>query len=383
MARELISKFHKAIKALLTRKVYIESGRIPYEFHGVPLKKILNAILVEASILIKPERPWGWPLHLQVEPSTLCNLRCTFCPVTTGLERPAGYMDFHIFKKLIDEIGDYIFIILLWDWGEPFLNPSIYDIISYAKKRSIKIVSSTNGHIFAKGDNAEKLVRSGIDSVIFAMDGITQATYERYRARGDVKTVIAGIEKVVAAKRALNSRTPFINLRFFVMKHNEHEIPEMKDLARSLGVDALTFKTLNPYQGGECQSEKANGKEFIPENPFYQRFKYNSKSHSRIRRKLNPCKQLWNNPAIHWDGNVCPCTFDPHNNYVLGDLKSEAFKDIWSAAPYRKLRRQFCKDYQKIDLCSDCTYAFEGGSCSTEIIVEAHFFNKSVGGEAY
>ena len=56
-------------------------------------------------------------------------------------------------------------MILLWDWGEPFLNPSIYEMIAHAKRHSIKIVSSTNGLIFADGDHAEQLVRSGIDTI--------------------------------------------------------------------------------------------------------------------------------------------------------------------------------------------------------------------------
>lgn len=251
-------------------------------------------------------------------------------------------------------------------------------MISYAKKRGIKIVSSTNGHIFAHGNHAEKLVCSLIDSIIFAMDGTSQETYERYRACGDLKTVIAGIKRVVEAKRALNSKTPFINLRFIPMKHNEHEITTLKDFAVSLGVDALTIKTMNPYDQGECYSDGAEGKDFIPENPLYQRFKHDPVDCSRIRCKRNPCKQLWNNPVIHWNGKVSPCTYDPHDKYTLGDLTQQTFRDIWTGASYRRLRHQFRKDYQKIDLCFECTYAFKGGSCATETIARANFFNSTV-----
>jgi radical SAM protein with 4Fe4S-binding SPASM domain len=374
----LILKSLNAVKALSSRTVSIDCDRIPYRFENVSIKKILNWIVVETSMLFRPNRPWGWPTHLQVEPSTLCNLKCAFCPVTTGMHRPTGYMDVDIFKKVIDETGDFVFLILLWDWGEPFLNPSIYEMIAYAKKRDIKIVSSTNGHVFSRGHNGEALVASGIDVIIFAMDGISQDTYERYRKGGDLEAVITGIEKVVAAKHALNSKTPLINLRFLAMKHNEHEISKLKDFARSLEVDALTVKTLNPYDQGECHSTKADGTEFIPLNPFYQRFEYDPKNHARIRHTRNPCKRLWNNPVIHWDGKVSPCTFDPHDNYAVGDLTKDTFKDIWRGVPFAKLRRQFRKDYQKIALCSGCTNAFKGGALSTDIIAEAHFFNPAI-----
>lgn len=366
------------MRAFCTRRLIIECDSIPYEFHHIPLKKLMNWLLVETSVFVKPKKPWGWPTHIQVEPTTLCNLQCAFCPVTTGMKRPSGRMNFETFKKTIDEIGDYLFLIVLWDWGEPFLNPAIYDMIKYAKKRDIKIVSSTNGHVFAKGGHAERLVDSGIDSIIFATDGISQKTYEQYRAPGKLKTVIAGIERVVAAKHTLNSTTPLIHFRFVAMRHNEHEIPMLKKFAQSLGVDALSIKTLNPYDQGECHSTKADGLDFIPENPRYQRFEYNHKDGSRIRLKRNPCKRLWNDPTLHWDGKISPCCFDPHDNYLLGDLKQQSFREVWQGTPVAQLRHQFHKDYQKLNLCAGCSYAFKGGSCATETIARVHFFNNSV-----
>ena len=107
-------------------------------------------------------------------------------------------MDFNLYKKFIDEIGDYVFLILLWDWGEPFLNPSIYEMISYAKQKGIKLVSSTNGHLFKEKEQADKLIASGLDTIIFAVDGISQETYEPYRQGGSLESVLQGIRTVVA-----------------------------------------------------------------------------------------------------------------------------------------------------------------------------------------
>ena len=208
MKHGILNKTAQAIKALLTRELSIECDQIPYRYTNVPLRKIMNWLLVETSIAFKSKKAWGWPTHLQVEPSTNCNLRCAFCPVTTGMDRSTGFMDIAVFKKLIDETGGYIFLILLWDWGEPFLNPDIYDMIAYAKAQQIKIVSSTNAHIFTDRERAEKLVKSGIDSIICAVDGISQETYETYRAHGDIDKAITGIRNIVAAKKALGTKTP-------------------------------------------------------------------------------------------------------------------------------------------------------------------------------
>ncbi|MGD9346342.1 MAG: hypothetical protein PVH84_10790, partial [Candidatus Aminicenantes bacterium] len=121
----------KALRALIGREVQIDCDGIPYVFENVPLRKLINWIRVESSLLFKPERPWGWPTHLQIEPTNLCNLQCRLCPVTEGLRRAKGHMTLDLFKRFIDETGDYVFLIILWDWGEPFLNPAVYEMIPY------------------------------------------------------------------------------------------------------------------------------------------------------------------------------------------------------------------------------------------------------------
>jgi radical SAM protein with 4Fe4S-binding SPASM domain len=384
MSKELSLKSYQAIKALATRQVRIECDRIPYHFQGVPLKKILNWLAVETSIYFRPGHPWGWPTHLQIEPTTFCNLRCALCPVTVGLHRPGGHMDFNLYKKFIDEIGDYVFLILLWDWGEPFLNPSIYEMISYAKQKGIKLVSSTNGHLFKNREQADRLIASGLDSIIFAVDGISQETYEPYRQGGSLESVLQAIRTVVARKRDLKSKTPLINFRFIVMKHNEHEIPRLKELAKSLEVDALTLKTLNPVNQdpySENPSQTRIHNEFLPEDHHYRRFKYDSTGQNVIRVQRNACKQLWNNPVIHWNGTVCTCTYDPKDKYVLGDLRQQTFKDIWHGAPYCGLRRRFRRGWNQLPLCGECSYAYEGGNCYNQIIAEAFFFDREDHGQ--
>src|SRR5208337_3213314 len=96
-----------------------------------------------------------------------CNLRCPFCPVTLGLGRGLGHMKLDMFTEIIDQLRDYLLLILFWDWGEPFLNPDAYEMIQYARKCGIKVISSTNGHVFASGDHARKVVHSGLDALIF------------------------------------------------------------------------------------------------------------------------------------------------------------------------------------------------------------------------
>jgi radical SAM protein with 4Fe4S-binding SPASM domain len=274
-------------------------------------------------------------------------------------------MDFGLFKHLIDDIGDYVFLILLWDWGEPFLNPEVNDMIAYAKKKGIKLVSSTNGHLFTKEQHVDGVIRSGLDSLIIALDGANQETYARYRQGGDVDKVIQAARNIVNRKRELKVSHPFINIRTVVMRHNEREIPQIKKLVQDIGVDALTLKTFNPYDSDEA---------LVPKNEAYRRFHYLADGKTRARRKRNPCRHLWNMPAIHWNGYVCMCTYDSHEAYIMGDLRKESFRRIWKGMDYWQMRKRFRDDWEEIDMCTGCSYAYEGGSCIDEIMAGAFFF---------
>jgi len=375
-----LSNVKKAASSIFFRRLNIVSDGIYYEFNKLSFKKVLNACLTEASTYFKPSRPWGMPTHAMIEPTTLCNLHCALCPVTIGLERPTGNMSLKLFKKTIDEIGEYLFTLLLWDWGEPFVNPDIYTMISHAKTYDIKVISSTNGHFFEHVNNVEKLVRSGLDTIIFAIDGISDATYEVYRQGGSLKSALKGMENVARQKTALGSRNPLIVFRFIVMGHNEHEIPQLEELARSLGADALVFKTLNtasqdPYfESGT--SKRDDYTEFMPKNVKHKRFKIGEDGLEALRHKKNPCRNLWTTPTIHWNGKVNPCTYDPKDLYVLGDLRKHSMREIWSGPGYKSMRRRFRKDWETIGLCTECSYAYEGGDCSRETMSDAIFFHR-------
>ena len=113
----------ETFRGLITRSVRLKSDTIPYLCEDVPRRKILNAALTEGSVYAKPLYPWGWPTHLEIEPSALCNLKCSLCPVSSGLKRPQGLMKFETFTKILDEVGDYIFTLLLLGLGRTLPQP--------------------------------------------------------------------------------------------------------------------------------------------------------------------------------------------------------------------------------------------------------------------
>lgn len=377
----MIRKISQAITALVTRKLAFEIDLVPLRFEGLPRKKIINWLLTESSVSFKPARPWGLPTILQVEPTTRCNLRCRICPVATGLGRSVGDMDLPRFRQLIDELAEHLLLIMFWDWGEPFLNPDAYDMIRYARGAGIKVVCSTNGHVFADRDHARQVVDSGLDVLVFSVDGITQETYQRFRRQGNLETVLQGIRNVAEEKRRARSDTPLVNFRFIVMEHGEREVPQVRAFASSLGVDVLTLRKFHFVPGtGEDHGEgpdPGNIEELeglVPRQVEYQFPALPTEAGQPVRVERNPCKNLWNCPTVHWDGTVCSCFMDYKEQRPMGSLEDQSFREIWYGEAYRRLRRGFRREWKEVELCKECASGFQGGDLGREANAEAFFF---------
>ena len=86
----------------------------------------------------------SYPYLMNMDPVGYCNLQCPFCPTGAGeLEREKTKMHFSVYKKVMDQLGPYLFHLNLFNWGEPFLNSEIPEIIKYAKNFQHKIISIT------------------------------------------------------------------------------------------------------------------------------------------------------------------------------------------------------------------------------------------------
>jgi len=116
---------------------------------------------------------------LIIEPTNTCNLRCTFCFVTEGMTREGGFMDFDLFKKIIDDCPDLEHL-CMHNWGEPLLHKDIFKMIEYAKNKGVNyVVMNTNGTLFTD-KMIDRIVDSKLDIIRFSIDGSAE-TFKRIR----------------------------------------------------------------------------------------------------------------------------------------------------------------------------------------------------------
>lgn len=294
----------------------------------------------------------GLPISISIEPTTSCNLRCPECP--SGLRsftRPTGKLDTALYTKVIDQLAPTLSYLTFYFQGEPYLHPGFLDMVDYASSKGIYTATSTNAH-FLNGEVARRTVQSGLDRLIISLDGTTQEAYESYRIGGSLKKVIEGTKNIIEAKKALRSRTPHVVFQFLVVGPNEHQIPEVHDLAKSLGVDQVVLKTAQIY-------DYEKGSPLIPQRQRYSRYRRNGDGTWSIKNSMDDhCWRMWHSCVVTWDGKVVPCCFDKDAHYVLGDLKEEGFDAIWNGDPYNRFRQSILTSRSEIEMCRNCT---EGG----------------------
>lgn len=317
------------------------------------LPRAWNAAKVVSSFYMskftQKARQKGLPISIAFEPTTSCNLRCPECP--SGLRnftRPTGMLQEEVFKQTIDELQKTLLYLTFYFQGEPYLHPQFLDLVKYASNKGIYTATSTNAH-YLSDKNACKTVKSGLDRLIISIDGTTQKTYQSYRIGGKLEKVLEGTRNLVRWKKKLKSRTPHLVFQFLVVKPNQHQIAEVKQLAKELGVDTVRLKTAQIY-------DYAQGSPLLPTIDKYARYQLQDDGTYAIKNKLaNHCWKMWHSCVITWDGLVVPCCFDKDALHRLGDVQKQGFKELWQGKKYQNFRKLLIQSRSKIDMCKNCT----------------------------
>jgi len=326
---------------------------IYFFFKHFTLKKFFNLLLITFERLVKRIKPKGKPFVLNVEPTNRCNLRCPACPTGSGKsQRKKGNMTLDTYKRIIDELADYIFFVILHIWGEPFLNPDIFKMIKYAQKKNIGTVISSNLNPLNK-ERIKKIVSSGLEHLIISLDAATQETYQQYRQGGNFDKVTNNLKILVGEKKRQKSQTPFIEWQFIKMKHNQHELKKAKKIAKKIGVNKFKSyteaKTNLTFFKGSYQKEKIKKwltKEKInywQKNNFKKEFLY-----------AKTCLYLWNYAVILYNGDIMPCCYIDDQSPGFGNINENSFVKIWRNQLFQASRNIFKKNKKNINQKTVC-----------------------------
>ena len=172
-----------------------------------------------------------------------CNLRCIHCRATaTELSSP---LDLPTTKalNLIEQISQYAKPILVLSGGEPLFRADIFDLASFATSRGLRVALATNGTQVTK-EVARKIVDAGVRRVSISLDGANAATHDAFRG------IPGAFDGALKGFRNLQEFGMSLQINMTIARHNAHQLPEVLDLAKSMGADALHTFLLVPVGCG-------------------------------------------------------------------------------------------------------------------------------------
>jgi len=266
-----------------------------------------------------------FPPHLDIEPTMLCNMKCPMC-FQQHLPIPKeGYIDFDLYKKVVDECaGNKLYSIRLCHRGEPLMHPRIVDMVRYAKEKGVKeVFTLTNGM-----NLDEKMIQgffdAGLDWLQLSIDGCGER-YEKIRFPQKFNVIHEKVKLLHKMREEQKRLRPIIWIQslWSAVKHNPQEFVDL----------------FEPY---------------VDKIAFHVDFDY---EHRFEKDPAFVCYRMWHRMMIMADGTVPMCNSDFLKEEVVGNVKTEKIKDIWNGEKLERIRRlQLQKRRFEIECCHKCNW---------------------------
>ncbi len=285
----------------------------------VTAAKVENFIQAQQDKFDRAVEVKSLPWIVNLDTFSGCNLKCPFCPTGTDqMERRKGHMPMEQAKRVIDLVKDHALEIRLYNWGEPFLNPDIFEIVRYARDAGLFTVISSNLSVKVK-DLPRKVVDSGLDRLTASIDGISQKALETYRRKADATLCFANIKAIGEEKARQGVTHPSVELRFLVFKHNEHELGQLEAKRREVGADLFLPRRAFIFHDS-----------FIPKHPDFQPIK---------QIFHGTCDFLYSELTVEATGAVSPCCTNTSAKWDVGTIEDLGdLREFWNAPIYRAMR---------------------------------------------
>ncbi|MBI3987178.1 MAG: radical SAM protein [Lentisphaerae bacterium] len=282
------------------------------------------------------------PKSLYIETTNHCNAHCMMCP-HDKMDRKRGHMDWAVFTKIVDECAGFEgrgLNLFLHKDGEPLLDPRLFERIAYARGKlpRSRIHFNTNAALL-DADKAEKILRSGLTSIVCSVDGASPETYETIRQGLRYESVRSNVEAFLERKRAAGVSLRVI-LQMVVGRENRHEMELYRRLWTGKA-DAIVFKPMHNFlvqgtalRGGEIGAQQ-----------------------------LARCTMPFRVMLIYWNGDVGLCCWDYNHSVSLGNVRENGLLELYNSPVFARARvamqRKSCADFKPCNICSQI-YGHDG-----------------------
>ncbi len=304
--------------------------------------KTINSLKEKKQTLLIPKR-------VTIETIFGCNANCVMCPINLPTKRKKGIMPVDMFENIIDSLVPYkehLQMMDLYCLGEPLLDPHIFERIRYVKGKGFRNLGiATNADLL----NAEKqrlLLESGVDTVLFSIDGAKKETHESIRRGVTFERVVENCRSIIKMRNEGNYKSRFV-IRFIRQDANRNEWEMYKQFWQArISKERRDFITVFDAHswGGEVSTKdgilKTDGR-----NPTIEK---------------QPCYMIFDILYILSDGTVPLCSEDWHNaNYNFGNINNSLPLEIFNCDRFNKIRDlHLAGNKNRMDICRECTLLY-------------------------
>jgi radical SAM protein with 4Fe4S-binding SPASM domain len=272
----------------------------------------------------------GRPSHLKIELTNYCNLACPICP-HAQMRREVGYMKPELFRRIVEQAAPELEFAYLHHLGESLFHGQIGPLVRAGRTTGAAMGLSTNA-TFLDERKARALLDGGLDFLVLSIDGASAESYERVRVGGDFATTVENVRRFFAVRRALGAATTVV-VQMILTGANRHEVERFAADWRAEGAEVV-IKRARDWAGQVPLAVVARAPEPILHTP---------------------CKMLWTELTVLWDGAVVPCANVYERENVLGDLNHQTLDEIWNGAPMQALRAAHLRDQvADVRVCGSC-----------------------------
>jgi len=275
------------------------------------------------------------PREVEIEITTTPSLRIKGYPHRNDQDRAqwsAGrnQMDLGIFKKIVEDLGQYDDICLtIGGVGEPLAHPDLLEMIQKAQKAGIFGINiETDGRLL-KGQLAQALSESPVDVLSVYVDAHSRDLYRGIKGEDAFEEVVGQLEEF--SEKSKNSGPMIIP---HLVKSKE-TMPEMEDF----------------YDGwiSKCGSAVIVG---------YNDYAGQIEDHSVMNMcppQRRHCRRVSRIMNILADGSVTICGQDFQGKSIVGNVGEKSMTELWRASEMEELRKAHQQENFEInELCASC-----------------------------
>lgn len=276
-----------------------------------------------------------YPLLVDLETVSRCNLKCPMCPTVTEefvdkRVKPykKGLLDFELIEKVITEVAGKVYSLRLSWIGEPTLHPQLIEAVKLAKDKGIKEVSFLTNGSRLDLEYFKKLVKANVDLITVSIDGMDD-TYNMIRSPLKFHETLKKLNDISDFKKINGLDKPLIKIQGIWPAVKEN--PEKFYNLFSPIVDLIAFNPLIDYLHKDT--------DIVYEQNF-------------------SCSQHYQRVTIGSNGKASMCSNDDFMDIKVGDIRNQTIHEIWHGPQFQKLREIHKeKDgFMKLVSCKKCYY---------------------------